>query len=767
MPPETDPTPTELELPVEAPEPDESTELVEALTPRLGKDEERVLADLILADYQGAITDRSEWEARLAEWDDQYYGRTQTVKTFPWVGSANFHVPITMMGVETLKPRLVEAVMGQTPPLIVVPTEGTDEDRRERVETFLNWQVAAELDLGPTVTQSAHLFLHPGLALVKTYWKVQRIRRKLVREFPLDTPLETVLRDLFGVLVPTDLEKTKEGTWEGTLPASPGGGDPLEVILKLKVLDDALQVLLDKEELIEQPHSDLIDPVDFFAPARGGHEIADLPWCQHRLWYTENDLRLKAAQGRFYVDTVRELLRSHTPTGDAGEMDATAYKASQAEAEGVESEGESDARTLQYAILEDYRRYDIDEDGFEEEIIVWVAPDLPQKVLGWDYLDNVYAHGRRPIRAGRYFPIPFRFYGLAFAEVVKGIQDEINTIHNQRVDYGTITNLPFYFYRSSSQNPPIQQQLVPGQGVPISDPQNDILFPKWASSPAWGQSEEMILHQYFERLTGLTDLTLGRQPNRVGATRTAAGTQTLLSEAGLRFKTAMIAFQQLWIGVFEDILALDQEYLPPGKEFRVTGKRPEFIRLADRTEIRGRYDIRLAATTETLNRQQMREDASRMLQVILHPALIQSRVIGLKGVTRGLADYFKAFGRDPDHYLEPASVVLSPEEELARFASGVYVPPSPNENVQQHLTAHQAQLMDPDLARYMSPQVRQKLQRHIQDTLRLVQAQQLAQGLQGPQAGIMPPEQDGNVQVGQAAPQPMQGAQGPLPGAIA
>src|SRR5207244_8556617 len=115
---------------------------------------------------------------------------------------------------------------------------------------------------------------------------------------------------------------------------------------------------------------------------------------------------------------------------------------------------------------------------------------------------------------------------------------------------------------------------------------------------------------YFERLTGLTDLTLGRQPNRVGATRTAKGTQTLLGEAGLRFKTALAAFQRFWIGIFEDILALDQEYLAPGKEFRVTGKRPEFIKLKDRSVIRGRDDIRLAASTETMNREQMRQDAS-------------------------------------------------------------------------------------------------------------------------------------------------------------
>src|SRR6185436_3427792 len=101
-----------------------------------------------------------------------------------------------------------------------------------------------------------------------------------------------------------------------------------------------------------------------------------------------------------------------------------------------------------------------------------------------------------------------------------------------------------------------------------------------------------------ERLSGLTDLSLGRQPNRVGATRTAKGTQTLLNEAGLRFKVALQGFQSFWISVFSDILALDQHYLPPKVEFRVTGRLPTRIVLNDRLELRGKYDLRLASTSE-------------------------------------------------------------------------------------------------------------------------------------------------------------------------
>ncbi|HEX6827971.1 MAG TPA: hypothetical protein VF104_03220, partial [Burkholderiales bacterium] len=489
-----------------------------------------------------------------------------------------------------------------------------------------------------------------------------------------------------------------------------------------------------------------------------------LPHITQRLWLSEDDLRRKALQGRFYEDVVQELLDSGAPRGDQPTMDSNAYRQAQDVDEGIEGYGPSNVRRTQWEVLESYRQYDIDQDGLAEEIIVWTSPHARGRILGWDYLDNVYAHGRRPFRVGKFFPIPFRFYGLAFAEVIKNIQDEINAIHNQRVDYGTIQNLPFFAYRGSSTVPNITPQLRPGQGIPLDSVQ-DIIFPKFQGEPAWGQQEEAVLMQYFERLTGLTDLSIGRQPNRVGATRTAAGTQTLLSEAGLRFKGAMTAFQTFWVGVFSDILALDQEYLPPNKEFRVTGKQPTQIQIKDRTEIRGQYDIRLAATSETMNRQRMRDDATAIMQALMNPVAMQGGVIGLKGVRRAYKKFLRAFGEDPDLYLEDQAPVHDPEEELMMFNAGVYVAPVQGELIVRHLAIHQQQLADPALR----PEVRAMLQQHLQATFQLVQQIQMMQAAQQqrPQPGQRAPgqpqgQQAANGQVGAGAPQlpPAAGTQG-------
>src|SRR5207249_70444 len=110
-----------------------------------------------------------------------------------------------------------------------------------------------------------------------------------------------------------------------------------------------------------------------------------------------------------------------------------------------------------------------------------------------------YAHGRRPFVFGRYLPRKKQFYGLSFPEVIRDIQDEINTMHNQRVDAGTIQNTPFGFFRASMTLPPQTMRVKPGDMVPVDNPQTDINFPRMPGGTVFGQNEEALLYQYFER----------------------------------------------------------------------------------------------------------------------------------------------------------------------------------------------------------------------------------------------------------------------------
>ena len=745
--------------PLETPSNDARARLLKALRPALDDEIEGALYRDIAGDSHDGLADRTEWESRLTEWDEQYYGIVPD-RTYPWPGCSNLHVPLTMLGVETLKPRLIEAVAGGEPIAQVLPVEASDEERRDRTELFLNWQLKTHMDIEERIAESAHLFLNPGTVIAKTYWKVERTRRRYVRTFPKDTPMDEILQAVLGLQPPTRFEPDGDMRWTGEL-ARTTDGPPITFTLAIAEDDTQLHIRVDRDDVDERPWIRLLDPIDFIAPSNAGADVQQMPWCQERLYLTEQDLRRYVQSGRFNRDAVDELLRHREPTGedDTGSGGTQTHRDLVQDVEGVDADA-SDARASTYTIIEDYRTYDIDDDGYDEQIVTWICDSLPNRVLGWDYLANVYAHGRRPYRVGRFFPIPFKFYGLAFAEIIRNLQDEINAIHNQRVDAGTLSNMPWYFYRASSTHNPTTYPLKPGTGIPIDNPQTDVQFPRLQFDAAFGQNEESLVYQYFERLTGLTDLALGRQPSRVGATRTATGVASLLSESGLRFKTAMEAFQRFWVGVFEDVLALDQQYLPPGVEFRVTGRLPEFLRLASRAEIAGKFDITLSATTETINKQVMREDAMTLMQLIASQAGLQMGLVGHKGLRRAYTDLFRAFNKEADLYLEPAQqdIVRTPEEELALILAGKPIKPTPAENLALHMQTHMEQRRDPGVQAALGPEGMKRLDAHLIDTQQLMQTQQLAMqmGGGGPEApGPINPmgEQGMNALAGAAVPQ--------------
>lgn len=747
--------------PVRVPEPLEEEALLRQLLPRFSTERTAELHQDSLRDYTAAIQDREEWESNLKIWDDQYYGNLPQ-KDFPWEGSSNLHVPLTMLGVETLKPRLIESVLGEFPPVLVQAVEQADEELRSRVELFFNWQIQTEVLIDRTVPLSAHLFLNPGIVVAKTSWQVTRRKRKYIRKFPLGTPSEAIFQAIFGGSVWEEMKESPTNVFRGRVADSPNV-PPKEVSVTLLLLKKEIAVLVEKEDIDERPAVDLIDPLDFIVPVRGSGDVQKLPWVMQRLWLTEDELRRRVILGRFYPEVVRELL-GETEPGEGLDSDHARVQENRDAAEGTEGTGESSARQDEYPIIEEYRGVDVNRDGFLEEIVLWWSPDLPDQLLGWDYLDNLSATGLRPYVVGRFLPIPFRFYPLSFPEMVRSLQEETNTIHNQRVDYGTLQNLPWGFVRASAMLTPMTIRVAPGRFIPIGDP-SDVNIPHFQGSAAFGQAEEALNYQYFERLTGLTDLALGRQPTRVGATRTATGVASLLSESGLRFKTVMRAFQQFWTEIFQHLLALDQQYLPPGREFRVTGRVPEVIRLRDRFDIAGRFDLRLSANTDTLNREIRREDATIILQSTLNPALIQGGIIGMKGVRRSLEDFYKAYNRDPDAYLEPDAglITRSPVEELALVAEGQPIRPSPVENLPLHIETHMAQLQDPAVVEVLGAEGRARLEKHVNDTLILAQSQLVAQTMQprGPQAQVGPQAQ--NAQIGRTAPSAQPTARTTLP----
>jgi hypothetical protein len=147
------------------------------------------------------------------------------------------------------------------------------------------------------------------------------------------------------------------------------------------------------------------------------------------------------------------------------------------------------------------------DDGIDEELVAWVE-DRSKRVIRVTYLERVGPGGKRPFVLKKFIPqlVPME---KALGEILYGLNNELDYIHNQRLDYGTIQNLPFFFYRASSGLNPVQLKLGPGMGVPVDDPQGDVNFPRVSGGTGYGFQEEAQVTRYAENASGITQFALG------------------------------------------------------------------------------------------------------------------------------------------------------------------------------------------------------------------------------------------------------------------
>ena len=139
-----------------------------------------------------------------------------------------------------------------------------------------------------------------------------------------------------------------------------------------------------------------------------------------------------------------------------------------------------------------------------------------------------------------------------------------------------------------------------------------------------------------------------------------------------------------------------------------------------------------------------------IMQATLNPALIQAGMVGMKGIQRALSDFYRAYGKDPDLYMEPRAPIRSPVEELMMFNGGDYVSPVMGEDIQGHIMAHTQAMQDP----IIRPEVKAMIGQHLQETYQLAQQVQMAQQLAQQRPQPPPGPQSVNAQQGRQAPQP-------------
>ncbi len=257
-----------------------------------------------------------------------------------------------------------------------------------------------------------------------------------------------------------------------------------------------------------------------------------------------------------------------------------------------------------FQIWELWLKYDVDEDGEEDDIVVTYHKESGE-ILSCIY--NPLFYGFRPFYATRFYPTEHSFDGEGICEILAPIQDMVDTLFNQFIDFSTIQNAPPIFVRSGT---PLEKlkYLSPGKIYPCDDNPEDMVY-----VPELGRVAPDVMN-LIQFLISIGDRACGITPAVQGISTSERPvfkeTSQLLEEANKKFLYGQRQHQNDLTNVGRMILEIMAQYRP---EFTYsvldpqTGAKTEKQVYFDAELIRNWVDVELEAATELMSMETRRE----------------------------------------------------------------------------------------------------------------------------------------------------------------
>ena len=611
------------------------------------KNEVNRLESRIRMDFRAALGDH---QARMLRWA-RYYRRWRNLSDLPALGDetkSNFHVPLTKWHVYTKLAKEHASLFGADAEIVASPVGPSDQRNVRKASRFMTWL-------------AFNLIKLPNKAQVFNFRKVLFGRALAYSPYAIltyDVPL-------------VDGTRTRDTWYEGPL------FDPMW-------------------------------PDDFICPAEDVNSVQDFSWCLRKYRATPDDLANGEEEGRYqnvsphWSDIVNFV--SHRRQRD---FESEPVRREKDLAEGVLYEGNLSAgNTL--IVHEWYGKWrklkgrrDASEQNlqgrekYESDILVRYVPDL-NLIVGIQDLAEMYPRQvrRRPIVEAS-LTKDGSYWGAGFGEMLEEIEQEMTVNHNLASQAGQFSCGPIIFYKPASGFDPDTFRYEPNTCVASDDPQG-IRVVELRANLEYPVMKEQTMNGYAERLSGQSDMNMGRSIDRPNAPRTARQTIALLEEGDVRAELDMSALREDWGEILAHFWELMQDYAPEELFFRVTEEDAQglfdikdggaYMTAEERQE---KFDFALRFATNRMSKEQRKQDDLALYQLDLQNPLVVQNPRALWHV---LDKVHRAFGDDRFSDLVPmppdTGMPLDPKEEYTRMLQGEEVRVGPLDNDQLHLIDH-------------------------------------------------------------------------------
>ena len=568
----------------------------------------------------------------------------------PFGGSSNLHLPMPFIVSKTYHARFMTALLGVDPPFSLKARRADGVDKVPLVEDLLSYTIKNWANYNRGLEEAVDTWVWnwvtTGTGIMKVRWHNEYIRYMDVESIIVPGPPKIVVGE--------------------------DGSEQLEPTVNVEEREVSVT-----EPKFKGPMVEWVNLEDFrMMGGNGDPDLADI--VMQRSYLTASDLWSGVDQGFFDEDEVKEVIQGGKDNRNhEGYGSIKTQRAVNAGKGNVETEADLD----RYEIIEAHLRMDVDGSGINSDIIVWVHLHSGN-IIRATYAHRVMPGGERPYAVAHFHKRPGEEFGVGLLEILHPLSVELDAMHNMRIDWGMISNMPYFFYRASSSLDPETMQLEPGMGIPVDNPQTDIFFPQIGNRSAFGAQEEAAIQSYIERLTGISDLSLGVVSGVQGATRTASGVRAILGESNANLDVHLRRINRGWKKILRSLFLIMQNRIDPGFVFRVTGDAgQDLFKEVYPQDLQIDLDFDLSANSSNSNKAVQIETAQQLVQITGNPLNIQLGITGPTEAYNAVKNYLSLIGaKDYSRYIKKPqgySISLTPEEAFNRVVRGQEVSITP------------------------------------------------------------------------------------------
>jgi len=416
---------------------------------------------------------------KLAVWDKQYCGK-KPEKNHPYPGANNTAIPVTRINTDAIVVRIFDVAWSQKKAYVCNARDEQYIEVAGKLENALDWWQKDVVGLKAKLFSPIMQAVKTGSSFVKLAY-VQKNR--------------------------TQVRYASQAEVAQKVPG----------LIKFKNKQYGIK------KVITHYNGPDVQPIsrEDFVYSSDATDLDSAFMCGFRFYLREPEVKLRARQGLWYEDAVEKIT-------SPDEISDTKIK--RAETRGIEIKSDEKKKN---EIWELWLRYDVDEDGEEDDIVVTFHLKT-KTILRATY--NPLFMGFRPFVAFTFSPREYSLEGEGTCEIMEKIQEEIDTIHNARLDRLDQINAPMVLVREGSG---IDEdfRLAPGLTKVTTDELSDNNMPvKFLTFPevypsTW--AEEKLLVDYGQQALGIGPAALGQPTSERPVARE---TYQLLQEMNKKFK---------------------------------------------------------------------------------------------------------------------------------------------------------------------------------------------------------------------------------------